>query len=138
MATKKVKKELEITDIETLVKSASGEVVQLPSFTESVPFIARVKRPSLLGLVKSNKIPNNLLVKTNELFIQDGAGFDTEDSNMMKDLCDVLETIAGETLVEPSYDDLKAAGVELTDEQLMALFNYSQRGVVALESFRTE
>ena len=133
-----VKKELEITDIETLAKSASGEIVQLPSFTESVPFIARVKRPSLLGLVKSNKIPNNLLVKTNELFINDGAGFDTEDNNMMKDLCDVLETIAGETLVEPSYDDLKAAGVELTDEQLMALFNYSQRGVAALESFRTE
>ena len=91
-----------------------------------------------MGLVKSGKIPNNLLVKTNELFIQDGAGFDTEDNNMMKDLCDVLETIAGETLVEPSYDDLKAAGVELTDEQLMALFSYSQRGVAALESFRTE
>lgn len=137
MATKK-EKELKVTDIETLVKSASGEIVQLPSFTESVPFIARVKRPSLLGLVKSGKIPNNLLVKTNELFIQDGEGFDTEDSNMMADLCNVLEMIAGETLVEPSYKDLTAAGVELTDEQLMALFNYSQRGVAALESFRTE
>ena len=137
MATKK-EKELKVTDIETLVKSASGEIVQLPSFTESVPFIAKVKRPSLLGLVKSGKIPNNLLVKTNELFIQDGAGFDTEDNNMMVDLCDVLEMIAGETLVEPSYKDLTAAGVELTDEQLMALFNYSQRGVAALESFRTE
>lgn len=137
MATKK-EKELKVTDIETLVKSASGEIVQLPSFTESVPFIAKVKRPSLLGLVKSGKIPNNLLVKTNELFIQEGAGFDTEDSNMMADLCDVLEMIAGETLVEPSYKDLTAAGVELTDEQLMALFNYSQRGIAALESFRTE
>ena len=92
MATKK-EKELKVTDIETLVKSASGEIVQLPSFTESVPFIARVKRPSLLGLVKSGKIPNNLLVKTNELFIQDGAGFDTEDNNMMADLCDVLDGI---------------------------------------------
>ena len=38
MATKK-EKELKVTDIETLVKSASGEIVQLPSFTESVPFI---------------------------------------------------------------------------------------------------
>ena len=49
--------ELKVTDIETLVKSANAEIVQLPSFTEDVPFYAKVKRPSLLGLVKSGKIP---------------------------------------------------------------------------------
>ena len=36
------------------------------------------------------------------------------------------------------YDDLKEAGVKLTDEQMMFVFNYTQNGVEALESFREE
>lgn len=131
------KKELKVTELDKLIESAKGEIVQLPGFTEDVPFFARVKKPSLLGLVKANKIPNSLLVKTNELFVQDGTGFDTDDANMMADLCDVLDVIAQETLVEPTYKDLKDNGVELTDQQRTALFSYSQQGVKALEPFRT-
>ena len=56
----------------------------------------------------------------------------------MKQLYDVLDIIASETLVEPTYEDIKNVGLELTDEQMMFLFNYSQQGVKALESFRTE
>lgn len=131
------KKELKVTELSKLIESAKGEIVQLPGFTEDVPFFARVRKPSLLGLVKAKKIPNNLLIKTNELFVQDGTGFDTDDANMMEDLCNVLDVIAQETLVEPSYDDLKNNGVELTDQQRTALFSYSQQGIKALESFRT-
>lgn len=131
------KKELKVTELSKLIESAKGEIVQLPGFTEDVPFFARVRKPSLLGLVKAKKIPNNLLIKTNELFIQDGTGFDTDDANMMEDLCNVLDVIAQETLVEPSYDDLKNNGVELTDQQRTALFSYSQQGIKALEPFRT-
>lgn len=131
------KKELKVTELSKLIESAKGEIVQLPGFTEDVPFFARVRKPSLLGLVKTGKIPNSLLVKTNELFVQDGTGFDTDDTNMMADLCDVLDVIAQETLVEPSYDDLKNNGVELTDQQRTALFSYSQQGIKALEPFRT-
>ena len=40
------------------------------------------------------------------------------------------------SLEEPSFDDIKEAGLELTDEQMMAIFSYSQEGVKALESFR--
>ena len=131
------KKELKVTELSKLIESAKGEIVQLPGFTEDVPFFARVRKPSLLGLVKAKKIPNNLLVKTNELFVQDGTGFDTDDTNMMEDLCDVLDVIAQETLVEPSYNDLEKNGVELTDQQRTALFSYSQQGIKALEPFRT-
>lgn len=131
------KKELKVTELSKLIESAKGEIVQLPGFTEDVPFFARVRKPSLLGLVKAKKIPNNLLIKTNELFVQDGTGFDTDDANMMEDLCNVLDVIAQETLVEPSYDDLKNNGVELTDQQRTALFSYSQQGIKALEPFRT-
>ena len=127
-----------MTSIEELKKYANGTVVELPSFSEGQPFVARLKRPSLLSMVKQGKIPNTLLVRANELFVQTGAGFDVEEENMMEQMFDVLELMASETFVEPTYDELKEAGIQLTDEQLMFIFNYAQRGVRALESFRTE
>lgn len=136
MAVKK--KEVNVTSIEDLKNYASGTVVEMPPFAEGQPLIARLKRPSILGMAKQGKIPNTLLVKANELFLQNGAGLDAEEEDTMKQLYDVLDLIAKETLVEPTYEEFKSVGLELTDEQMMFLFNYSQQGVKTLESFRTE
>lgn len=136
MAVKK--REVNVTSIEDLKNYASGTVVEMPPFAEGQPLIARLKRPSILGMAKQGKIPNSLLVKANELFLQNGAGLDSEEEDTMKQLYDVLDLIAKETLVEPTYEEIKSVGLELTDEQMMFLFNYSQQGVKALESFRTE
>lgn len=138
MARKAVKEEVKVTSIEQLKQDASGELVELPKFKSNSEFVARLRRPSLLKLVRSGKIPNTLLTKTNELFIESGKGFDTDDTKLLDELFEVLEIIAGETFVEPKYEDIVNAGIELTDEQLMFLFTYSQRGVQDLESFRTE
>lgn len=132
------RKEVKVTSIEQLKQDASGELVELPKFKNNSEFVARLRRPSLLKLVRSGKIPNTLLTKTNELFIENGKGFDTDDTNLLDELFEVLEIIAGETFVEPKYEDIVNAGIELTDEQLMFLFTYSQQGVQDLESFRTE
>lgn len=136
MAVKK--REVNVTSIEDLKNYANGTVVEMPPFAEGQPLIARLKRPSILGMAKQGKIPNSLLVKANELFLQNGAGLDSEEEDTMKQLYDVLDLIAKETLVEPTYEEFKSVGLELTDEQMMFLFNYSQQGVKALESFRTE
>ena len=136
MAVKK--KETNVTSIEDLKNYANGTVVEMPPFAEGQPLIARLKRPSILGMAKQGKIPNTLLVKANELFLQSGAGLDAEEEDTMEQLYDVLDLIANETLVEPTYEEIKSVGLELTDEQMMFLFNYSQQGVKALESFRTE
>lgn len=136
MATKRTTVEQKVTSIQDFIKQSQGEVVELPGFT-SEPVFVKLKRPSLLGLVKQGKIPNALLTRTNELFSND-VGIDPTDDNMMGELSEVLELIAGESFVEPTYQKIKDAGVELTDEQLMAVFNYSQKGVKGLESFRTE
>lgn len=136
MAVKK--REVNVTSIEDLKNYANGTVVEMPPFAEGQPLIARLKRPSILGMAKQGKIPNSLLVKANELFLQNGAGLDAEEEDTMKQLYDVLDLIAKETLVEPTYEEIKSVGLELTDEQMMFLFNYSQQGVKALESFHTE
>lgn len=126
-----------VTSLEQLKQYANGNIVRLPDFAEGQPFIAKLKRPSILGMAKQGKIPNSLLVKTNELFVQSGS-LDTEENSMMQEIYDVIDLIASETFVEPTYDEIKSTGIELTDEQMMFIFNYSQQGVKALESFRTE
>lgn len=127
----------QVTSLEQLKQYANGNIVRLPDFAEGQPFVAKLKRPSILGMAKQGKIPNSLLVKTNELFVQSGS-LDTEENSMMQEIYDVIDLIASETFVEPTYDEIKSTGIELTDEQMMFIFNYSQQGVKALESFRTE
>lgn len=131
------KTEKKITSIDELKKVANGAIVELPPFAEGTTFCAKLKRPSLLNMVKQGKIPNTLLVRANELFVQTG-GLDPEEENMMEEMFEVIELIANETFVEPTYKEIKEAGIELTDEQLMFIFSYAQQGVKALESFRTE
>lgn len=128
---------LQVTSLQDLTLYARGEVVELPPFAEGQPFVARLRRPSIMGLVKRGKIPNALLQKANELFSGGVAGaFDEQNEESLKDLFDLMDTICDASFVEPTYEQIKGAGIELTDEQYMFVFNYSQRGVQALESFR--
>ena len=129
--------ELKVTSIEQLKEYARGTTVRLPDFADGMPFIARLRRPSLMAMAKSGQIPNSLLVKANELFINE-AGSDPEDKNMLGEMYDLFEVMADATFVEPTYKEIKNAGLELTDEQFMFIFNYGQTGVKALEPFRTE
>ena len=133
----KTAKTEQVTSLEQLKQYANGNIVRLPDFAEGQPFYAKLKRPSILGMAKQGKIPNSLLVKTNELFVQSGS-LDTEENSMMQEIYDVIDLIASETFVEPTYEEIKSTGIQLTDEQMMFIFNYSQQGVKALESFRTE
>lgn len=128
-------KQLEVTPITSLKEYAQGEIVELPPFSEGKPFVARLKRPSMMVLMKTGKIPNSLLLTANSLFTGDSSAA-TVDEDFYKQVLEVIEVIAEASFIEPSWSDLKEAGVELTDEQYTFLFNYTQRGVKALEPFR--
>jgi hypothetical protein len=130
-------KVMKVTTIEQLKEYSKGTIVELPKFADGQPFYARLKRPSLMNMVKCGKIPNSLLVRANELFVSDG-GFDVDDEGMLTQMFDILDVIADSTFCEPTYKEIKDAGIELTDEQLIFLFNYSQKGIDSLGSFRTE
>ena len=58
------------------------------------------------------------------------------DDEFMKDMFDLIDVLAEAVFVEPSWSELKQAGIDLTDEQYMFVFNYTQEGVKALEPFR--
>ena len=127
---------LPITPLESLQEYARGAVVQLPPFSEDQPFVARLRRPSMMALAKSGKIPNSLLNTANSLFM--GKGLDSNNEGALKEVLSIVDILCDAAFVEPTYSQLKEAGVELTDEQYMAVFNYTQQGVKALEPFRGE
>src|SRR5574344_817317 len=129
---------MNITSITDLQSYAGGTVVRFPDFAEGQPFVARVRRPSMLVLAKQGKIPNTLLSSAGELFSKGGAGMDADNENMLSDVYGICEVIARASLVQPTYDEIQQAGMELSDDQIMAIFNYTQNGVKALESFRKE
>ncbi len=124
-----------VTSLSDLTLYAQGQVVELPPFTEGQPLVARLKRPSIMALAKSGKIPNALLSAATELFtgVKDKA-----DPIDISEIMGVVEVLCEASFLEPTYAQIKEAGIELTDEQCMAVFNYSQQGIRALDSFRKE
>lgn len=129
---------INITTFADLQSYAAGTIVRFPDFAEGQPFVARVRRPSMLVLAKQGKIPNTLLTAAGELFSKGGAGMDADNESMLSDVYGICEVIARASLVQPTYDEIQQAGMELSDDQIMAIFNYTQNGVKALESFRKE
>lgn len=133
-----VNKAPKITNLADLKEYSKGTIVTLPEFGEGQPFVARVRRPSMLVLAKQGKIPNSLLTTANELFTGGGGGIDQDNEKLLTEMYDVCMIICEACLIEPSLEDIKSAGMELSDDQIMAIFNYTQNGVKALESFREE
>lgn len=125
-----------VTNIIDLKRYAAGQVVELPPFADGMPFVAQLRRPSMLFLAKTGQIPNTLLSKAGQLFNGGGAGLDADDANMLSDVYDIAMVIVNAALVSPTLDEIHEAGLELADDQIMAIFNYTQGGIKALESFR--
>lgn len=125
-----------ITSFDDLVRYSAGSVVKLPDFANGQPFIARLKRPSMLALAKSGRIPNALLKSAMSLFAEGGNVLRKDDNGMLGELYDICRIMCDAALVEPKLSDIEKAGLELSDDQLMAIFNYTQSGVNALSSFR--
>lgn len=126
--------DVDITPISDIVKYTQGEIVSLPGFTSDTNLIVKLKRPSLLALVKSGKIPNSLMSQATKLF-QSGAG-SLGEKNTVSDMYDIMQVVIEAAMVKPTYGELVDAGVELSDEQMMAIFSYTQQGAKALEQFR--
>ena len=87
-----------VTSLENLKKLSEGQEVELPGWDEE-PFICKLKRPSLLGLVEGGQIPNPLLNAAYILF--NGAKTQKDVLNLkdQKEILDILLTIKEQTTV---------------------------------------
>lgn len=131
-------KELKVTPISELVKYKDGQIVELPPFAEGQPFVARLRRPSLMALVKTGKIPNSLMKQATTLFAKGGQSLSGMNANTLSDMLDIIDIIIEEAMIEPRYSELKENDIRLSDDQMTAIFTYTQQGVDYLKQFRTE
>ena len=123
---------LKITSIDQLKKVAKGEIIELPGWVEGEPFIARISRPSLQKMVAKGEIPNALLSTATDVFY----GKKSDGKLDMKKMSELQYTIVENALLEPTLKDIEELGIELTDQQMIEIFNYTQQGVQGLTSFR--
>lgn len=127
---------VKVTSIDELKVMSQGELVELPPFIAGQKFVARLRRPSMMGLIQKGKIPNNLLRAANSLFTNKVEEEADLDDAFLKDVLGIIDILADASFIEPTWAEIKEAGIELTDDQYMAIFNYSQNGIRALEPFR--
>lgn len=131
-----------VTSIEDLKKYAQGAVVELSPFSESFPFVCRLKRPHILELVENGNITNDLLPVAVKLFTAEEEK--TEENKSAEEMLEhsinrnkILIEVAKASLVQPTYEEIKKAGLELTPEQLIDIYNYVNTGVEQLKFFRS-
>ena len=116
---------------EKLTELAQGTEIELPGFAAKETISVRIRRPSLMLLAAEGKIPNTLLASVEDLF-------EKGDKNTVsfKERAEVFRIVAMASLVSPSWEELQNAGVNLTDLQLLYIYNFSQTGVDTLRRFR--
>lgn len=119
-----------VTKISDIQKYADGTEVELPGWEENVPFVAKLRRPSMMVMAAEGGIPNALLGAAATLFNEGGSKADFKQS------AEIFKIIARASLVSPSWDELEKAGISLTDSQMLYIYSYSQTGVDALRRFR--
>ena len=59
---------MQITSLEQLQAIKQTEIVELPAFEDGTPFIVEIKKPNMMQLMTSGKIPNTLLSVATEMF----------------------------------------------------------------------
>lgn len=128
--------EMRPTTIDELRKYANGAIIRLPNFADGMPLYVRMRRPSMLDMIASGKIPNPLASIAAGLFAKGGRAVDAQDPGQIKELVDLFHIFCEVSFVEPTYQQIKEAGLELNDEQLVFVSNYVQGGTKALEHFR--
>lgn len=109
----------------------TSQVVNIPGWCGDVVEV-ELKRPSILALAAAGAIPNPLMKTARKLFY---SGVSPDGGDLAEEGRVLLE-VAKAALVKPSFDELEAAGIELTDEQLIAIFQFTQLGAKALDRFR--
>jgi hypothetical protein len=121
-----------ITAISSLKKIAQHtDVIALRGWDTETPFVCRVRRSSLRVMITAGKIPNPLMAAAQKLY----EGQASRATASITDMLRVMERVVEDALVEPKLAEIKEAGLELTEEQFGAIFNYAQSGVKAVEPF---
>lgn len=122
-----------MTDISEAVGRYAAREHALPGWGPEGDFVCRLRRPGLVAMAEAaGFVPNPLLPAIEELFFPAGRQVKLPPEQQAR----ALNEIARYALVEPSLDELSAAGLGLTDEQYLAIYAFALKGAEGLARFR--
>ena len=128
-----------VTPLETIRLASMGTIIAIPGFGDGDTINVRLRKPNLLTLMKSGRIPNQLMGTATELFEgKKKTGNTGYSATELADIASLMTIFCEACLVEPSYKELTDSGIELTMEQMNFIVSYAQGGVKSLESFRSK
>lgn len=118
------------------IKEMFEQEVEIVGFEVDKTITLRLRRVSLLGLVKSGRIPNSLMATVVELFEEKTTkSKPIEDSSNYAELSTIIDLICENMIIDPPYNEIKDY---LLDNQKMEIFMYAQGGLRQVERFREQ
>ena len=124
------------TTLAEITEKGNGVEIGVPGFVSGEYITMKIKRPSLMEMAVHGKIPNTLMATAASLFKSGTAEcidkLKDDDGKAFSDFSEAVHCVKA-ALVEPTYDELKERGIELTDVQLLYIYNYIQDGVDKLK-----
>lgn len=129
--------ELKVISAREFRKKAT-RIIEIDGFEPGEKIVVRIKPASLLNLLMCGKLPNNLLGTVNDLFEQTNKGKSMElfeqDENKIKDIMEIIDLVCEQSLVEPTFEEIKDV---ITDTQKMQIMAEAQGNVnAAIPSIR--
>lgn len=129
--------ELKVISAREFRKKAT-RIIEIDGFEPSEKIAVRIKPASLLNLLMSGKLPNNLLGTVNDLFERTEKDKPMElfeqDENKIKDIMEIIDLVCEQSLVEPTFEEIKDV---ITDTQKMQIMAEAQGNVnAAIPSIR--
>ena len=109
--------ELKVISAREFRKKAT-RIIEIDGFEPGEKIAVRIKPASLLNLMMSGKLPNNLLGTVNDLFERTEKDKPMElfeqDENKIKDIMEIIDLVCEQSLVEPTFEEIKDV---ITDTQ---------------------
>jgi len=122
-----------VTSMEEMCLAAGEQEITISGFEPGSQINVKVKKPNFFSLLAQGAVPNPLIPEMERLFVQrDRSGHAAPSEEFAK----ALVLIARLSLCEPSFEELQANGIELTDDQLTEISLFATSGAEALRTFR--
>lgn len=120
-------------DLEKTAQRYGAQSIEIHDWDGSGMIEVRARRPGLYNMASMGFIPNPLLGAMQAMFSGNTAQINAVDS---KKQGECLTAIARYALVEPTMAQITEAGLELTDQQLLELYQFALAGPVRYAAFR--
>jgi len=122
-----------MTDIQEAARRHGPREYALPGWEPGEEFSCRLSRPGLVAMARAvGFVPNPLIEAIQELFFPAAGGTRLAPEQQAK----ALYEIARYALVSPTMEELTDAGLELTDEQYLAIYAFALKGADGMARFR--